>query len=340
MTIKRAREIVRRFAGKRIVVVGDLMLDHYLIGEVRRISPEAPVPVVEHHREHFLPGGAANVARNITALGSQARLLGVVGDDMAATQLGHALREGGMKAETLIAEPGRHTTLKTRILAGHQQMIRVDREHLHEMKPGSRRILRRRLAGLAADADAIIVSDYAKGMIDQELIDYTLALGARIQVPVFIDPKPTRRLCMKGCALLAPNRKESFELAGLPDEPVGLRPAEHPGLRRAMEIIHREHAPACLLVTLGEAGMLVHEMGGEPRHLPTVARDVFDVSGAGDTVVATFALARVSGANAVEAAMLANLAAGVVVGKLGTATVSPQELAEWARHSLSTLTMT
>ncbi|MFZ5496910.1 MAG: bifunctional heptose 7-phosphate kinase/heptose 1-phosphate adenyltransferase [Verrucomicrobiota bacterium] len=331
MTAKRARELIRRMAGRRIVVIGDIMLDHYIVGDVRRISPEAPVPVVEHRREQFLPGGAANVGRNLAALGARVRLLGVAGDDANAGPLRRVLAEGGMDARSLVVEPGRPTTVKTRVLAGHQQMIRVDRESRQALTKTTRAVLLERLRSAAGNAEAIIVADYAKGAVDQEIMDHVLSLGRRHAVPVCIDPKPARHLRMTGCALLTPNRRETFELAGMDDEPVGDRPAVHPGLLRAMAIIRRAHAPRELLVTLGEAGMLVQDKDGKPRHLPTVARDVYDVSGAGDTVIAVAALARAGGASLLEAATLANRAAGVVVGKLGTAAVTPAELLSGAR---------
>ncbi len=320
--------LISRLAGCRVVVLGDVMLDHYIVGDVRRISPEAPVPVLEHHEERFMPGGAANVARNIAALGGRAELVGAVGADLAAEHLRQALLAEKIGVSRLLQDPSRPTTIKTRVMATHQQMLRVDRESRQPLAPVPRRRLHAALQRAVRGTHAIIVADYAKGVIDQETMDFVLSLARREGVPVCIDPKPARRLKMKGCALLTPNRKEAFEMAGMADEPVGSDPSSHPRLIKAITAIRREHAPACLLVTLGEAGMLIQEGNAAPKHLPTTARDVFDVSGAGDTVIATFALARAAGADAVQAAALANYAAGVVVGKLGAATVAPAELAE------------
>lgn len=323
-------KLCRQFARKRIIVIGDVMLDHYISGEVRRISPEAPVPVVEFHAEHHLPGGAANVARNLASLGARVELFGVVGLDANASILKRALRAARIKFGGLMAQADRPTTVKTRVMASHQQILRVDRESRQCLSAATKAKMLRALGRACKGAAAIVVADYAKGVIDQEIISAILARGRQAGVPVCIDPKPLRRLRMKGCALLTPNRKETFELAGMPDEAVGAKPARHRGLRRAMARIQQAYAPGILLITLGEGGMLVVERGGQPRHLPTAARAVYDVTGAGDTVIATFILARATGATAVEAATLANLAAGVVVGKLGAAAVTPQELAEWA----------
>lgn len=334
MTPERILELTQRFKQKRIIVIGDVMLDHYISGEVRRISPEAPVPIVEFNDENYLPGGAANVARNLATLGARVELLGVVGKDANADILRATLGADKIKSAGLIAQVDRPTTLKTRLMASHQQMLRVDRESRQPLAHGTRQKMLRALKRASWGASAIIVADYAKGVIDQETIRAILATGRAAGVPVCIDPKPHRPLKMKGPALLTPNRKETFELAGLPDESVGPNPAKHRGLQQAIARIQEGYAPRILLVTLGEAGMLVVERGRPPRHLPTAARAVYDVSGAGDTVIATFVLAQAAGAGAVEAAMMANLAAGVVVGKLGAAAVSPKELSEWSEASL------
>jgi D-glycero-beta-D-manno-heptose-7-phosphate kinase len=329
LTNPRLVELCRNFPRQRIVVIGDVMLDHYLHGQVRRISPEAPVPVVEFQSDQHLPGGAANVAGNLVALGAKVELIGVVGRDDAARQLVRAVRRGGLDAGGLIPTSDRCTTVKTRIVAHQMQMLRVDREARQPLQPATRAKLLQRLRSSLRGATAVIVADYAKGVLDQETLSAVLTFGRQAGVPVCIDPKPTRPLKFKRPHLLTPNRREAFELAGLPDAPLGLEPIRDRGLRRAMQRIARLYSPDILLVTLGEAGMVVQEKGGEPRHLPTAARTVYDVSGAGDTVIAAFVLARSTGASVIEAASLANLAAGIVVGKLGVATVSRKELADW-----------
>jgi D-beta-D-heptose 7-phosphate kinase/D-beta-D-heptose 1-phosphate adenosyltransferase len=331
MQKQRFEDLVTRFGRQRIIVVGDVMLDHYIMGRVRRISPEAPVPVVEHENDRFLPGGAANVARNLAALGARVHLYGAVGRDIYAGILRRALAEGGSRHGLLVPESGRPTTVKTRLLAGHQQVVRIDRESQRPLGAETKGKLLAHVQQACAGAAAIIVADYAKGVLDQDLMDRLLAFGRKAGLPVCIDPKPVRRLEMKGCALLTPNRKETFELAGMPDGISGPA-ADHPLLRQAIKAIQKRHAPGTLLVTLGEEGMVVAERGAKPVHLPTAARMVSDVSGAGDTVIATFVLARAAGASAVEAASMANLAASIVVAKLGAATATPDELRQTLRE--------
>jgi rfaE bifunctional protein kinase chain/domain len=337
MTPQRILELAQGFKRQRIVVIGDVMLDHYINGDVRRISPEAPVPIVEFHAQNYLPGGAANVARNLATLGARVELFGVVGVDENAGILRSALRADKIQFAGLTADSGRPTSVKTRVMASHQQILRVDRESRQPLAGVIQSIMLATVRRAARGARAIIVADYAKGVIDQKTISAILAIGRTAGVPVCVDPKPVRALRMKGCALLTPNRKETFELAGLPDEAVGLKPASHAGLKRAIAKIQQSYRPKTLLVTLGEAGMLLIDGKKPARHLPTAARAVFDVSGAGDTVIAAYVLARSAGAEPVEAATLANLAAGVVVGKLGAAAVTAQELAEWAEASHLTI---
>lgn len=322
--------LCQRFRRKRVIVVGDIMLDHYVNGEVRRISPEAPVPIIDFHHESYLPGGAANVALNLAVLGARVDLCGVIGNDPASQILRRVISAGNIRSRGVITDSSRPTTLKTRLIASHQQIMRIDREERRQLASNIKQNMLLSMRHMIKGASAIVVADYAKGVIDQETLSAILAIGRRAQVPVCIDPKPLRPLQFRGCALLTPNRKEAFELAGMPDDSVGLKPSVHRGLRRATTRIQKLYAPEILLITLGEAGMLLVEKGSKPQHLPTMARAVYDVSGAGDTVIATFVIARAAGASAIEAANLANLAAGVVVGKLGAATVSPKELLDWA----------
>lgn len=333
MNSNRIQQLCQRFKGKRIVVIGDVMLDHYINGDVRRISPEAPVPIVEFSSEKYLPGGAANVARNLATLGAKVQLLGAVGNDEHARTLKAALKADGMGDGGLLTVAGRPTTVKTRVLASHQQILRVDRESRESLPAAAKARLARTLKQACKGAAAIIVADYAKGVIDQETLNAVFAAGRKAGVPVCVDPKPSRPLKLKGAALLTPNRKELFELAGMTDQPVDGKPVDGKPvdgrrLQRAIARVKELYAPGLLLVTLGEAGMLLVEDGQPARHLPTAARAVYDVTGAGDTVIAAFVLAQAGGAAAVEAATFANLAAGVVVGKLGAATVTTRELAD------------
>ena len=326
LPIARVKELLSAVANARILVVGDAMLDQFLWGQVSRISPEAPVPVVEFDRESFMPGGAANVARNLVALNAKAEMFGVIGHDTAASQLKELLARQKVDCRGLVAEAGRHTSVKTRIVAQQQQVVRVDRESRHDIKPGSTRRLLTALANRAARADAVIVGDYGKGTVTQSLLDGLRKLCRQRGLWLSFDPKPIHRLQLQGLSLLTPNRKEAFELAGLPDETRTSDPLRDTALMQTAESLLTKLQPALLLITLGELGMLLCERHQPPFHIPTVAQEVFDVSGAGDTVIATFTLAIAAGASPLEAALFSNHAAGIVVGKVGTATVAPEEL--------------
>ena len=328
ITPDRLDQLIAGCAGARVLVVGDVMLDQYIWGHVGRISPEAPVPVVEFDRESFMPGGAANVARNTHTLGAQTELLGHVGRDSSADQLHALLGEQGIGCAGLLASPDRTTSVKTRIIAHHQQIVRVDRETRGALdESGSGRLLaalERKLPG----ADAVIVCDYGKGVVTQALLDGVRHLCRARGVWLSLDPKPVHELSLVGLSLLTPNRREAFELAGVSDGTRNADPLKDPNLMRVADTLLMELSPALLLITLGDLGMLLCQRGQKPFHIPTVAREVFDVSGAGDTVIASFTLAVAAGASPIEAAIFSNHAAGVVVGKVGTATVSPAELAE------------
>ncbi|MCL5097822.1 MAG: D-glycero-beta-D-manno-heptose-7-phosphate kinase [Candidatus Omnitrophica bacterium] len=312
----------------RVLVVGDVILDQFIWGQVARISPEAPVPVVEFARESYMPGGAANVARNLTALAAGAKLFGVVGRDEAGKQTRRLLEERSVGCEGLLPVKGRITSIKSRIIAQQQQVVRVDRETRADVEPQVTRRLLERLDAQLDEADAVIVGDYGKGMVTQALLD---ALKERCRargIWLSLDPKPVHPLDLRGLSLITPNRKEAFELAGITDHDRAERPLEDEALMRAARRLLENLRPALLLITLGDHGMLLCQRGQAPFLIPTMAREVFDVSGAGDTVIATFTLAIVAGASPIEAANFANHAAGIVVGKVGTAIISPEELLE------------
>lgn len=323
----RAREILAEGARTSVVVVGDVMLDQFVWGAVSRISPEAPVPVVDFQRESFMPGGAANVARNLTSLNVPTSLLGVVGEDAPGAQLKELLREYQIGCRGLLVAPARITSVKTRIVAHKQQVVRIDRETREPMSgPLTQRLLASIEEAIGQTA-AVIVGDYGKGVISQTLLEQLKALCRANGVWLSMDPKPVHRLDLRGLSLITPNRKEAFELAGLPDETRCPNPIEDVNLMRVADKLLAELAPALLLITLGELGMLLCRRDHPPFHIPTVAQEVYDVSGAGDTVIATFTLAVAAGASPIEAAWLSNHAAGIVVGKIGTATVTAGELA-------------
>jgi D-beta-D-heptose 7-phosphate kinase/D-beta-D-heptose 1-phosphate adenosyltransferase len=326
-------EYLRCASSRRIVVFGDLMLDHFVDGVVRRISPEAPVPIVEFKRENLMPGGAANVARNIVALGGNVSILGVVGVDAAAEQLGTALMESGIDTQGVVSDSTRPTITKMRVTSAGHQLLRLDRENTTALSGDVATKMKDRIKHcIDSGADAIVVADYAKGAVTQDNLDFLLMLARTRSIPVCIDPKPARKLNMRGCSLLTPNRKEAFELANLADTGGRINPQDDDALRRVVEVIKRDHDPDTLLITLSEAGMLLLDRDLPALHVPTVARNVFDVSGAGDTVMATYVLMRSVGASSREAAIAANHAAGVVLGKLGTALVTPIELKDSLSH--------
>ncbi len=307
---------------RRILVVGDVMLDKYVWGDASRLSPEAPVPVVRVDRETAVAGGAANVAANLAALGARAELFGRVGEDADGRRL-RALLDGA-RVELLpeAVSSAVPTIVKTRVVCRRQQVCRLDQE----AEPGAYALSEADLAALApaaARADAILLSDYAKGMLTPESVRAILALPGRTDI-VALDPKPRPGVDYSGVTLMTPNRAEALRLAGLDDAP-GPFPAE-----AVCAAIHERFAPKHLVVTLGPDGMLLSEGGRPVERIPTFAREVFDVSGAGDTVVAALTLALAAGFPLADAARFANTAAGVVVGKLGTATATPDELRAYA----------
>ena len=328
----RAREILTEAARVRIAVVGDVMLDQFVWGAVSRISPEAPVPVVDFERESFMPGGAANVARNLTCLNVPTDLFGVIGEDLPGQQLKAILREHRIGCRGIVADSRRATSVKTRIVAHKQQVVRIDRETRENMDGDLARRLLSTLKAQISRTAAVIVGDYGKGVVTQELLDEIKKLCRRRGVWLSVDPKPVHHLDLTGLSLITPNRKEAFELAGLPDDTRRANPLADTNLMRVADRLLSSLKPALLLITLGELGMLMCQRGRQPFHIPTVAQEVFDVSGAGDTVIASFTLAIAAGAAPLEAALLSNYAAGIVVGKLGTATVTPEELSRSMRQ--------
>jgi D-beta-D-heptose 7-phosphate kinase/D-beta-D-heptose 1-phosphate adenosyltransferase len=326
LPVARVRQLLAGASRSRIVVIGDAMLDHFIRGSVARISPEAPVPVLDFEGESFMPGGAANVARNLTALRVPTEFLGAVGRDLAARQLKGLLKDYAIGCGGLLNVRARATSVKTRVVAHKQQVVRIDRE----TRDGLSAALTRRLLGsvrsLIRGTAAVIVGDYGKGVVTQSLLEEIKVLCRSHGVWLSLDPKPGHQLNLSGLSLITPNRKEAFELASLPDVTRQGNPLADSNLMRVAELLLNELRPAVLLITLGELGMLLCRHGQKPFHIPTVAREVFDVSGAGDTVIATFTLAVAVGASPLEAAIISNHAAGIVVGKTGTATVAPEEL--------------
>ena len=326
LSLSRATALLERARSVRVLVVGDVMLDQFIWGRVNRISPEAPVPVVEFERESFMPGGAANVGRNLTALGAGAELFGVIGRDEAAPKLRAQLAREHVGCGGLMVLPDRPTTTKVRLVAGQQQIVRLDREICQEVPTATTRQLLRRLEAALPGAAAVIVGDYGKGLVTQTLLDGLRGRCRAAGCWLSVDPKPVHQLSLKGLSLLTPNRKEAFALAGLADSVRHSDPLADKPLQAVAAKLLADLQPAVLLITLGELGLMLCQRERSPLYIPTVAREVFDVSGAGDTVIASYTLAICAGASPVEAAIFSNHAAGVVVGKRGTATVTPTEL--------------
>jgi D-beta-D-heptose 7-phosphate kinase/D-beta-D-heptose 1-phosphate adenosyltransferase len=326
LSAKRVRQILTAAQQTRILVVGDVMLDTFVWGSVARISPEAPVPVVDFEKENSMPGGAANVARNLTALNVATEIYGVIGNDHAANQLKRLLTNHHIGCRGLVASRTRPTSVKTRIVAHKQQVVRIDREARDGIDGSLTRRLSTSLEQMIPTSSAVIVGDYGKGVVTQPLLEQIKSVCRKRGLWLSLDPKPVHHLDLSGLSLITPNRKEAFELARIPDETKKPNPLADTNLMQVAERLLFELKPALLLITLGELGMLLCQRDKPPFHIPTVAQEVFDVSGAGDTVIATFTLAIASGASPVEAAILSNHAAGLVVGKVGTATVTIDEL--------------
>jgi D-glycero-beta-D-manno-heptose-7-phosphate kinase len=322
----RVEELLSAASRTRILVVGDVMLDQFIWGSVSRISPEAPVPVVDFSHESYMPGGAANVARNLSGLEVTAELFGAIGNDDAGEELKTLLGEQRVGCGGLVALGARPTSIKTRIVAHQQQVVRVDRESKQELTAAEARKVLDAVEKQIDGADAVIVGDYGKGVVTQALLDGLKSLCRERGVWLSVDPKPVHHLNLAALSLITPNRKEAFELAKFSDDTRQANPLVDKNLMLVAERLLNELRPAVLLITLGDQGMLLCQRGLKPFHIPTVAQEVFDVSGAGDTVIASFTLAIAAGASPIEAAIVSNHAAGVVVGKIGTAIVTPEEL--------------
>lgn len=320
------RDHLQRLAQGRILVVGDVMLDHFIWGHVRRISPEAPVPIVEVTREEFYPGGAANVARNISPFSPNTHLMGRVGKDMAADKLRALLIEDKVDPAPLLVHPTLPTISKARVSARQQQIVRVDREKLLPLTDAELIEVEQRLRDLAPHLDAIILEDYGKGFMTEPLMQLVAKIAAEHKLIVTVDPSPRNPLPWAGVSLVKPNRLEAFAAAGLEDHLLTEAPLENNELLEVGRVLLAKWNVASVLVTLGEQGMMLFERGQPPHHIPTRAREVFDVSGAGDTAIALLTLALASGHSLREAADISNHASGIVVGKLGTATLTPDEL--------------
>ncbi len=313
-------EVIGRFSGVRILVVGDIMMDRFIWGKVSRISPEAPVPVVLVEKETLLLGGAANVVNNIYSLTGSVSLCGVIGDDETGQRIAKELRQKGVDIRGLLFEAGRQTTTKTRIVAHQQQVVRIDRETADSLGPSTHRELLKFIRGNLKDFDGIILSDYGKGLLGKELIHTVIHHAHEAKKFVMVDPKLKNFFYYRGATVITPNTAEASAAAGVAI-------TDLPSLKRIGKALLKRLRCEVLVITRGEEGIALFVPDEEPYLVPTVAKEVYDVTGAGDTVIGTMALAMAAGAGVKQAARFANHAAGIVVGKVGTATVTPDELA-------------
>ena len=334
--MKNLKNIIGKFNKANVLVIGDVILDEFIWGSVERISPEAPVPVVWANRRSFMPGGSANVASNISSLEGNVTLIGVVGKDKNAGLLLAEMKNKNIPVKGIFSESKRHTTVKTRIVAGHQQVVRVDWEHTHALSQELNKKISKYISSHIKEYDAIIIEDYGKGVINEHLLQEVIALAQKNKKIITVDPKEDNFLFYRGTTCITPNRKElenavrNLKIKDKANEFRLHNDCLHTekdvdiAARQILKFLGLE----AILVTLGEHGMHLFEKNGKVTKIPTVAQEVFDVSGAGDTVIAAFTLALACGATKAEAAYIANFAAGIVVGKLGTATTNRKELLE------------
>lgn len=318
---KALRQYIQRFPQASVLVVGDLILDHYVMGRVSRISPEAPVPVVHVESESLRLGGAANVFNNILALGGKADLCGVIGADESGRLLMKELGNKRSGRGGVVIDHDRPTTRKSRVIAHNQQIVRYDIEGRSELKATLQRRILQYVESRLRELSCVVVSDYAKGVVTATLMSEITRLAALRKVPVIVDPKVEHFGFYKGVTVITPNHLEATQAAGVHGD-------DNQSINEAGAMIRQRLGCQSVLITRGEKGMSLYEADGASWHLPTQARQVYDVTGAGDTVIGTLALALSTGASIKTGAILANYAAGIVVGMVGTATVTPKQLSE------------
>ncbi len=337
IAISRFETLIGECAGKNILVVGDLMLDRFIWGNVLRISPEAPVPVVNVYKQELYPGGAANVARNLVPFGKVVHVVGQVGKDPDGDVLLTALEESGIATDGLLRSQSYATITKTRIIAHQQQVVRFDLESIKSISNDQVTDAKRFLVDHSELLDGLIIEDYGKGFVSQELVDAIVPVAREAGLVITVDPNPNNPLKWDGVTSIKPNRSEAYREVGVSESPLGSEsdPLRDETLLQVGDALLKRWGTDMVQITLGEKGMMLFERDGASHHIPTVARDVFDVSGAGDTAIALFTLALTAGALPVEAAQISNYAGGVVVGKLGTATVGANELLESIKRTLA-----
>jgi D-beta-D-heptose 7-phosphate kinase/D-beta-D-heptose 1-phosphate adenosyltransferase len=326
MELDRLEQILDRASSRRLTVIGDLMLDEFVWGKVGRISPEAPVPVVEVTGESFYPGGAANVARNLREFTEGVAIIGLLGKDRSGQQLRELLSEQKIDTSNAVEEAAFQTIVKTRIIARHQQVVRVDRERFAGPSAAQIATLAAAVRKNISDTDAIIFEDYGKGFLSTDLVTQIAEAARSAGKIVAADPNPRNLVEWRGLTVIKPNRSEAFHAAGVTSGEPDIAPPQDPDLKRTGETLLKKWKTENVLITLGEQGMMLFQERETPHYIPTKAREVFDVSGAGDTAIALFTLGLACEATPTEAAEMANHASAVVVSKLGTATVTRDEL--------------
>lgn len=315
------RRVIGNFKRAKILVIGDLILDEFIWGKVSRISPEAPVPIVWVNSESFMPGGAANVANNIHALGAQAYICGVIGSDERGRILTDELRRKNIDVEGIVIDNERPTTLKTRVIAHHQQVVRIDREKLEDIDDNVVSQILTFLKEKIYDVDAVLIEDYGKGLIVPRLLQEVASLAQKHKKIITVDPKENHFSFYQNATLITPNHHEAAHA-------VGKEIKNEQDLEEIGRALLAQQKSKAILITLGEDGMRLFEQRQQSVHIPTVAQEVFDVSGAGDTVISAASVALASGASMLEAAHISNYAAGIVVGKVGVAVATQEELLE------------
>lgn len=326
MNRERYQQIVKGFAGRRLVVLGDLMMDEYLWGRATRISPESPVMVVEVERESSVPGGAANVVNNLLALGARVAVIGVVGEDAAGEALKADLAARGADVTGIVVDPSRPTTRKTRVVAHSQQVLRVDREQRHPLTGGVAHRLLGHLGREAVEAEAVVISDYDKGVLTPEVACSAVQAARRVGIVLTANPKPANARSLAGARLISFNQSEAEATVAMLGPGRAASGMEEEALERAGAALRRELDVETLVVTRGAKGLSLWQAGGSVRHVPAHPVEVYDVAGAGDTVISALTLGLTAGASVEEAAVVANHAAACVVRKVGVATVTPDEL--------------
>ncbi len=319
LNFARLRKVISQFNQAKVMVVGDLILDEFIWGKVTRISPEAPVPVVWVDSENFMPGGASNVASNIRSLGGDVSLIGAVGEDSRGEILRSLLRKKGVHCEGIFTDRSRPTTQKTRVIAHHQQVVRIDREQLLPLSDGLFGEMVRFVKERIQKMDAVIIEDYGKGVVVPKLVREIVRLAKQHQKVISVDPKEDHFSYYRGVTTITPNHHEAGSA-------VGFQIKDDNTLLKAGQKLLDKLKCETVLITLGENGMSLFQKGKPMVKIPTVAQEVFDVSGAGDTVISAYTLARACKASALDAALISNVAAGIVVGKVGVAVTGIEEL--------------